>query len=342
MNKKYDIIPILNEQELDKLRVLTDEYTKFKEPNKVLKKVNEIGKYAGDLVPENLKNKFNEGVKALNESDFLKKVIDLSGKGFVELQKHAAKVTLSKETILKEIQINNPNIDCFEEICTLRSIDIEKILSKKDFKELLISATEGFITGVPGFVGIPFNIVISFFLYYRVVQNIAMYYGYNIKEDQIELEFAASVLMESLFPSASEGAENLSGLIGKMMMASNLTALKNALIRATYQEMAKKGGTQLLYVQIRAMGNAAAKKALTKANKKNLERSIFKDLLEQIGKRLPARAGKKIIPGIGGIIGAFTDTYYMSRVLKGAKLIYHKRYLYEKERRVEIILKSTE
>ena len=340
MRKEYDIYPILSKAEINKINSLTNQYKKFKEPNKIVKQISKIGKYAGDLVPENIKVKFNDSIKALSETDFFRKTIELSGRGFAELQKHAAKVTISKETILKEIQKNNPDIENFEEICTLRSYRIEKILAKKDFKERLISAIEGFITGVPGFLGIPFNIVISFFLYYRVVQNIAMYYGYNVKEDEFELEFAANVLMESLFPNPSEGSENFSGLVGKMMLASNLSTLKSALIKTTYGDMAKKGGTQLLYVKIRALGNAAAKKALTKANKSNLEKNVFKDILTQMGKRMPQKAGKKIIPGISGIIGALTDTYFMSKVIIGSKLIYHKRYLFEKEKRVEILLEG--
>jgi hypothetical protein len=98
--------------------------------------------------------------------------------------------------------------------------------------------------------------------------------------------------------------------------------------------MINKGGIQLLYVQIRALANNAAKKALDKAGKKRLEKTVYSEMLEQLGKQLSKSAGKKFVPVIGGFIGALFDTAYMARVLKYAKIVYHKRYLLEKEQRI--------
>jgi len=38
-----------------------------------------------------------------------------------------------------------------------------------------------------------------------------------------------------------------------------------------------------------------------------------------------------------GIIGAACDSYPMDRVLKGANLIYHKRFLHEKQARIDVL-----
>jgi len=94
--------------------------------------------------------------------------------------------------------------------------------------------------------------------------------------------------------------------------------------------MINKGGIQLLYVQIRALANNAAKKALDKAGKKGLEKTVYSEMLEQLGKQLSQSAGRKFVPVIGGFIGTLFDTAYMARVLKYAKIVYHKRYLQNK------------
>src|SRR6202035_1190443 len=98
---------------------------------------------------------------------------------------------------------------------------------------------------------------------FRAAQGIALHYGYDVKEDPRELQFAAEVTLQSLDPNFS--GSGLGGFIGKMMLAAEITALKQALGRHTYAEMAKRGGSALLYVQIRALANKAAKTALEKA-----------------------------------------------------------------------------
>jgi len=145
------------------------------------------------------------------------------------------------------------------------------------------------------------------------------------------------VVLSSLSPTKEQGLDNLTGLIGKMMLAANFTALKAALEK-TYAEMARKGGAELLYVQIRALANRAAENALQNAGKEGIEAGVFRKMLEQKGKRIPKEAGKKAVPLLGALVGACSDSYYMDRILQGSNLIYHKRYLFEKERRVDLLL----
>jgi hypothetical protein len=189
------------------------------------------------------------------------------------------------------------------------------------------------LTGAFGFPGIPVNIITSTFLYFRAAQNIAMHYGYDVQNDIGELEIASTITMRAICPNMEAGTETLSSLIGKMMLMTKATALRHGLNR-TYASMIDKGGVQLLYVQIRALAHAAAKKALDKAGKTGIEKSMFSEMLEQLGRFIAKSAGKKIIPVVGGILGATFDTVYMTRVLKYAKIVYHKRFLLEKEQRI--------
>ena len=65
--------------------------------------------------------------------------------------------------------------------------------------------------------------------------------------------------------------------------------------------------------------------------------TIARNLLEQVGRRLPKEAGKKSVPILGAIIGGACDSYLMHRILSGANLIYHKRFLHEKQTRIGIL-----
>ena len=186
-------------------------------------------------------------------------------------------------------------------------------------------------------IGTPFSIALSFLLYFRAAQSTALYYGYDVMGDPRELEIASAVTLQSLSPTLEKEAESLGGYLAKIMTAAELSALRHGLKRYTYEEMAKRGGIDLVYVQIRAMANRAAKKALDRAGRQGIEAGVFKNLLEQVGKLIPREVGKKAVPVVGAVIGGFSDAFFMNRVLYGSNLIYHKRFLLEKEMRLKIL-----
>ena len=105
--------------------------------------------------------------------------------------------------------------------------------------------------------------------------------------------------------------------------------------------MAKRGGATLLLAQMRALANNAAKKALQQAGKKGLEESVFKGVFEQIGKGLTKKAIGKAVPIAGGIIGGLFDTAMMNTVIEYADVFYNKRYLLEKEVRINMLIDSS-
>lgn len=86
------------------------------------------------------------------------------------------------------------------------------------------------------------------------------------------------------------------------------------------------------------MANRAAQKALEKAGQKGLEESLFKGIFEQIGKSLSKKAIGKAIPVAGAVIGALFDTAQMNTVLEFADVFYNKRYLLEKEARINTLV----
>ena len=266
----------------------------------------------------------------------IQKTLKIAEKGFRKLTEQASRMTVSKTGVIEKLSARGPAISTFDEICLFRSYDIEAVIEDKTYKDMLLAALEGAATGVFGLPAVPFSLALSFFLYFRAAQSIALHYGYDVKHDPRELQFAAEVTMQSLDPNFS--GSGLGGLIGKMMLAAEISALKQALGK-TYAEMLKRGGSALLYVQIRALANKAAKQALAKAGQEGMEAGVFKSLLAQLAKRMPKEAGKKALPLIGALIGGLSDAYLMSRILRGAKLIYHKRYLFEKEERISRLKK---
>ncbi len=102
--------------------------------------------------------------------------------------------------------------------------------------------------------------------------------------------------------------------------------------------MAKSGGVQLLFVQLRALANSAAKKALNKAGKKGLEKTIFTEALEQIFKNISRKAAGKMVPVIGAGIGALIDVATMNKVIEYAEIFYHKRFILEKESKINELI----
>lgn len=221
-------------------------------------------------------------------------------------------------------------------MCLARGYDISKAVESYKRQDLLWALAEGGTTGYFGFAGLPFNLVLSIFLYYRAVQSVAMFYGYDVKNDSAELVIASEVFMNALSPSSS-GSDEMSSIIGKVMLMTEITAVKQT-AKKTWSDMAARGGIGLLLTQMRALANKSAQKALEKVGQKGLENSLFREIFEQIGKKLSKKALGKAIPVAGAVIGALFDTAQMNTVLEYADVFYNKRYILEKEARINALL----
>lgn len=259
-------------------------------------------------------------------------------KSFQTLEQFAAKVTLSEKEIVKQVnsKVRNNEITSLDEICLARGYDISKVVGKAKFLDISLALIEGAATGYAGFVGLPFNLAASTFLFYRAVQSTALFYGYDVKNDPAELQIASEVFMNALSPKNNNDTE-LSGAIAKVMLFTSTTTVKQT-VNKGWEAMARKGGVPLILTQMRALANKAAQKALEKAGKKGLEKTVFTELFEQIGKKLTQKSIGKAVPKIGAFIGATIDTAQMVQILKYADVFYNKRFLLEKEQRIKMLL----
>lgn len=104
--------------------------------------------------------------------------------------------------------------------------------------------------------------------------------------------------------------------------------------------MASRGGMGVLLTQMRALANKAAQKALEKAGQKGMEESVFKGVFAQIGKGLTKKAIGKAVPVVGAIIGGLFDTAQMNTVIEYADVFYNKRFLLEKEARINELVEG--
>ena len=334
-NNQYTLpVPIIDVKEEDSLDKLTKRYEKLVEPSKLSK----LGGKVIDVLPEPVK-KLGTGVgNSISEQELYIQSMKIVADGFKIVEEYAIKFTISEESILKKINeiVPNNNISSLNEVCLARGYDISKLVGSYKTKDIGLAFVEGGITGIFGFAGLPFNLVLSTFLYYRAVQSIAMYYGYDVKNDANELVISSEVFISALSPRRSD-TTGLTDIIGKVMLIGKAEAVKQVAKKGG-GEMAAKGGVELLIAQMRALAHKSAKKALEKAGKKGLEKSIFKDVFEQIGRKLALKTVQRSVPVISGVIGACFDTAQMNKVLEYADVFYNKRYILEKQYRIDCIV----
>ena len=327
-------VPIIDVKEENSMATLTERYEKLCKPT-ILSKA---GKAVSKAIPDSVKKVAKDLGNNISEQELFAQIMRVIAKSFHLIEETAAKYTIPRSTIIKRVNkvVKDNSITSVEEICLARGYVISKLVNDFKTEDLALALAEGAGTGFFGFAGLPFNIVLSMFIYYRAVQSVAMFYGYDVKEEPAELIIASDVFMNAMSPSTAN-ANEISSTIAKIMAFAEAQSLKQA-AKKTYAEMIKRGGLSLLVVQLRALANGAAKKALEQAGVKTLENSAFKAVFEQIGKGLGKKSLGKMIPGISAAIGAAFDVTQMNTVITYADVFYNKRFLIEKEARINALV----
>ncbi len=326
--------PVIDSKEQDSIATLNARYKELCKPT-VLGKA---GKAVGKVIPTSVKEIAKNLGNTITNQEFYTQIMGGISSSFKLIEETAAKYSIPRSAIIKRINkiVKNNEVTCAEEICLARGYDIAKLVNNYRTGDLAIALVEGAGTGFFGFAGLPFNLALCMFICYRAVQSVAMFYGYDVKEDPAELIIASNVFMNALSPSTAN-ANEVSSTIIKIMAFAEAQSLKQA-SKKTYAEMISRGGTSLLVVQLRALANKAAKNALEKAGVKGLENSAFKAVFKQIGKGLSKKSVGKMIPGISAMIGAAFDVSQMNTVIAYADVFYNKRFLMEKQKRIDQLM----
>ncbi len=326
--------PVVDEKEFQTFNHLAKVYEKMLAPTMASQAISK----ASEIVPDTIKDTLNTAKSAITDTDLFLQSMAVLGKSFQILEQFAAKVTLSEKDVVSKINRVTPanNISTLDEICLARAYDISSLVNKNNLVDIVATLVEGAATGYLGFAGLPFNLVLSTFLYYRAVQSVALFYGYDIKNDPDELAFASEVFISSVSPRNNADSE-VSSVMAKVMLLTTTTSVQQT-VKKGWVAMAEKGGIHLLITQMRALAHNAAKKALEKAGKKGLEQSLFKEVFEQLGKKLTQKAISKAVPSFGAFTGAAIDSAQMIQILKYANVFYCKRFIIEKEMRINALL----
>lgn len=329
-------IEALDEQELNDLDVLKEHYEKVTQPGPLAK----AGKAIGGVIPRKVKDFVSNASQEISEQRFYAEAMKVIAKGFGILEEQAARFTVSEKDVINNINRQSDiEIDSLEAICLARSYDIAKTVNANRLPNICFALAEGGGTGAFGFAGIPFNIVLSTFCYYRAVQSIAMFYGYDIKNDSDELALASEVFTTALSPTSN--SSEIVGVIGKIMMVTEGEVVKQT-VKKGWTAMASRGGVSLLITQMRALAHKSAVTALKKAGEEGLENSIFRSIFEQIGKQLTQKTVQRAVPVVSALIGALFDAGMMNKVLDYANTFYQKRFILEKSNRQKALLEKLE
>ena len=230
-------------------------------------------------------------------------------------------------------------VSSLSEICLLRAYDVAAVTASERRQHMGIALVEGGGTGAAGFWGLPANLALSMLIYFRAVQSVAMFYGYDVKNGPSgELDIASEVFQGALAPKTR--TDVISEYIGKTLVYAESAAVKQATKRG-WAAMVEQGGAALTIARIRALANGPARKAVERGGQKALEAGVFKKALAQVGQKMSLKTVGKMVPVIGAGFGALFDTAQMRRILNFADIFYHVRFINEKEERAQRLIEQS-
>lgn len=321
----------LDPKEERALKLLDEKYQRFTKKSLIGKSAEKVMEKSKEIVPIQWQDYFDGIRDGATDTQIWKKVMELASDGFVALQGIMSKYTIRESDILKRLNKVNPEINSLDRIFNLKSYEIEKVISSHDWKVYTQNILQAAPTGFVGMAGIPFNLVLATFIQFRTIQLIAMHYGYNVKSSQSEMDYASAVYLQIISKGALTDVDGYGEIISKMMAQAELSSLRNALKTKSYSQMAAAEGIQLLYVQMRAITNKAAGKALDAVGQKNMENQALRKILESLSKNMGQKVGAKYIPVLSAILSVLIDTHQINKVIRLANVIYQKRFLLDKE-----------
>ena len=341
--KSYSVPnPVISPKERRELDKLENRYKILTKPtisSKIFTKVKQSVPQDISKHVESMKDEFANITTTITEAELYKQLMECLSNSLNDIISHVSQYTINEDDVLKDIRNNHPNytVDNLDELCMMRSYQLSKLVNKQRLKIKGYTIVQGAGTGFWGLKGLPANLIAFTFLQIKAIHTIAMYYGYNVKDDPSELVIANEVFINALNIKNLDSKNNntqIGNTIYKIITLSQKDIIKSA-CKQTWAKMAAEGGTCLLITNLRALSNAYAKKALADAGKHNLEHIMFKETFKRIGKLLSLKNTGKIVPFVSAAITAFIDYNSIIPILEYADIFYHKRFLADKEIRIQ-------
>lgn len=312
--------PAIDVNEVRSSLRLLQRYNNLLTPNKILTKA---GKTIVELIPKDVKDSAEQLFRTVNEADIYKKTLSVISDSFKQIERYASGKTLSEEFIISAVNSVVPQntVTDLKEFCLARGYNISSLVFDFKRKNLFYAMANGAGTGAFGLAGLPANLALTLFLYYRAVQSVAMIYGYNVKTDNVEMVIAGEVLIAALNPLT----ENSGGINGAL---NEFLALK-PLFLSDKGDASPEALKKLC--EIKSMAKESLNQDAYKSTSGGFEYTVYKKVFEKLGEKFSKKILKKGIPLASTVIGAVTDSLEMNTVIEYADIFYNKRFLAEKK-----------
>ena len=328
--------PLVDGREFAEMGEIAARYEKIVSPGmleKARKAIESVAPERARELADKMSDAARDALGGLTKPELIAGAIEKAAEGFSELERRAAKASVSREYVVQRINAGKQaqKISDVSQICLLRAYDVAAITAAERSQHLGIALVEGGGTGVLGLWGLAANLALSMLIYFRAVQSVALFYGYDVKADPAELVIASEVFRRSLTPKAqSDGIEDY---VGKVLAYAETATVKHT-AKKDWATIVERGSAVLTLTQMQALASKVAQKAFGSGGQKAAEASVFKNALAQIGQSLALRNLGRLVPLVGAGFGALFDTTQMGKVLEFADLFYRKRFIVEKDARV--------
>lgn len=221
--------------------------------------------------------------------------------------------TVREEEVLKRTQQFEIDSETILELKKASVFDLIHVAEDFTKQNERLAMAEGFGTGLLGWAGLIADLPALFTLSFRLIYQISLCYGFSldeIPEDSEEESFEVGYMLR----------------IFQIATASTKKAKREALEELVKYEDAHPNGIQ-------RADHSYVRKQIGKTVGVNLSRII----INQIVKETFARKAITSIPGIGAILTAGFNYYYIHDVGRTASYIYRERFLLDKKGRKKII-----
>lgn len=234
------------------------------------------------------------------------------GEKITEKLQDVSQWTVSEAEVLKATKEFEIDGDTIIELQNASVFDLGHVAEEFMSFNTKLAMAEGFGTGLLGWPGLIADLPALFMLNFRMLYQISLSFGYKVE------------------PSSEEGQEpfELGYMlrIFKIATASNKEAKAEALAELKkYEDDHPDGITRL--------GGDFTRKQLGK----NVGINLSRMLINQIVKETLARKAITSIPGIGAVLTAGFNYYYVQDVGKTALMIYQERFLLDKKGRKKVV-----
>lgn len=219
--------------------------------------------------------------------------------------------TVSEDEVLNSTKAFEIDSETILELKKASVFDLISVSEEFGRFNTRLAMAEGFGTGLLGWPGLIADLPALFTLCFRLIYQNALCFGYQIDEPTESTESYEMGYMLRVF---------------KIATASSYSGKQESLEELKAFEEAHPNGVDWV-------GGDFTRKQIGKTAAINLSRM----LINQIIKETLARKAITSIPGVGAVLTAGFNYYYVNDVAKTASMIYRERFLLDKKGRKKIV-----